>query len=286
MRNVGRGILERIASMIGGRAGERRASSDAGEAVVIDEAVAGDIERAPIEVLGLNVRATNCLRRADVRRVRDLVRRGEDDLLRVPNLGGGTLEHICSVLREHGLELGGETYGDGVSQVGERMSVGLEASVNVLGLNVRASNCLRRLGVTRVEGLVRLREADLLGVPNMGCGTVEHIAAVLREYGFELGAIRGHSGAVDGDEQVVAGASGNSGEARGQAANWVEVLKEVPIPGRTWTVLEGRFGVGRRLTLRALADRIGVTRERVRQIEKAGLNVLNMQVNQLRVSRR
>ena len=282
MRNVGRGILERIASMIRGHAGQRRALNDVGESVVIDDGVGADIGRAPIEVLGLNVRATNCLRRANVKRVRDLVRRAEDDLLRVPNLGEGTLEHICSVLREHGLELGREADGDGVSQVDGRESVGLEASVNVLGLNVRASNCLRRLGAGRVEDLVGLREADLLMVPNMGRGTVEHISAVLREYGLELDSMRGQSGSVDGDEAVVAGASGNSGEAREHPANWVQVVKELPVAERTWSVLEGRFGVGRRLTLRTLADSIGVTRERVRQIEKAGVGVLNMQVKRLR----
>ena len=281
MRNIGRGIVRRIKRMVRGRTDEHGASRDVGEFGSVDEAVARNLEEQPIEALGLNARAINCLRGANVERVRDLVRHGEYDLLRVPNLGAGTLEHIRLILRRRGFELGGETYGDGRLQRGGRMSVDLNASVNVLRLNVRASNCLRRLGVTRVEDLVMLREADLLMVPNLGRGTVEHIASVLRKYGLELGAMGGRGGPVEGHDEVAVGASVSSGEAPKQTANWVEVIRELPIPGRTWTVLDGRFGVGRRQTLRALADRIGVTRERIRQIEKAGVDVLNARATQL-----
>lgn len=281
MRNISRGILRRIKHMVLGRADEHGASRYVDESESVDEAVAEDLEEQPIEALGLNARAINCLRAANVKRVRDLVQHGEGDLLRVPNLGAGTLEHIRSILRRRGFELGGETYGDGRLQHPGRMSVDLDASVNVLRLNVRASNCLRRLGVTRVEDLVMLREADLLMVPNLGRGTVEHIASVLREYGLELGAMGGHGGPVEGHDEAAVGASGSSEEAPKQAANWVEVIRELPIPGRTWIVLDGRFGVGRRLTLRALADRIGVTRERVRQIEKAGVDVLSARATEL-----
>ena len=151
--------------------------------------------------------------------------------------------------------------------MGKRRASLLGAPVDVLGLSVRASNCLRRLGVARVEDLVRLRGEDLLRVPNLGRGTLEHIGAALHRYGLKLGAVEDHSEALGVGEE--------------HAMNWDEVVGKLPISDRTWMVLDGRFGVGRQFTLRTLADRIGVTRERVRQVQEAALDVLNKKVNQL-----
>ena len=65
-----------------------------------------DVISPPIGVLGLGGRARNCLVRANIVFVGDLVRKSDFDLLKLPNLGRSTLEEIKMMLDERGLSLG------------------------------------------------------------------------------------------------------------------------------------------------------------------------------------
>jgi DNA-directed RNA polymerase subunit alpha len=56
--------------------------------------------------LELSVRATNCLESEGIATVRDLVIRGEDELLEVRNFGETTLKEVKQKLQERGLSLG------------------------------------------------------------------------------------------------------------------------------------------------------------------------------------
>ena len=56
--------------------------------------------------LKLSVRATNCLETENIKTVRDLVSRGEDELLEVRNFGDTTLDEVRERLAELGLHLG------------------------------------------------------------------------------------------------------------------------------------------------------------------------------------
>lgn len=62
-----------------------------------------------IEVLDLSVRAYNCLRRANIRTIGELLKRSEDDLMKVRNLGKNALEETLSklagFLKDNGYEL-------------------------------------------------------------------------------------------------------------------------------------------------------------------------------------
>lgn len=61
--------------------------------------------------LGLTARATNCLQNAHIRTVGDLAKRSKDSLLEIPNLGTQSLEHLDNVLRSMGL-----TWGEDLTQ--------------------------------------------------------------------------------------------------------------------------------------------------------------------------
>ena len=56
--------------------------------------------------LKLSVRASNCLESENIRTVRDLVQRNEDQLLEVRNFGDTTLDEVKLKLTELGLHLG------------------------------------------------------------------------------------------------------------------------------------------------------------------------------------
>lgn len=58
-----------------------------------------------IDDLDLSVRSANCLKNADIHTIRDLVRKGEKDMLETKNFGRKSLEEVLEVLAKLGLEL-------------------------------------------------------------------------------------------------------------------------------------------------------------------------------------
>lgn len=61
--------------------------------------------QTPISDLDLSTRSYNCLRRAGVETIRDIVEMTDNELCRIRNLGRKCQEEIKSMLREYGLEL-------------------------------------------------------------------------------------------------------------------------------------------------------------------------------------
>ena len=58
-----------------------------------------------IEELDLSVRAYNCLKRAGINNVSELVQRNQDDMMKVRNLGKKSLEEVEQKLQALGLGL-------------------------------------------------------------------------------------------------------------------------------------------------------------------------------------
>jgi DNA-directed RNA polymerase subunit alpha len=59
----------------------------------------------PIEELDLSVRSYNCLKRAGINTVEELIQRNEEDMMKVRNLGKKSLEEVINKLAELGLSL-------------------------------------------------------------------------------------------------------------------------------------------------------------------------------------
>ncbi len=59
----------------------------------------------PIEELDLSVRSYNCLKRAGINTVEELIQRSEDEMMKVRNLGKKSLEEVVGKLDELGLSL-------------------------------------------------------------------------------------------------------------------------------------------------------------------------------------
>ncbi len=72
--------------------------------VVEAESASPDLD-LPIEALDLSERPRNCLRRAQIQTVGELVQRSEDDLLNITNFGQKSLEEVTAKLDELGLSL-------------------------------------------------------------------------------------------------------------------------------------------------------------------------------------
>ena len=58
-----------------------------------------------IEELDLSVRSFNCLKRAGINKVEDLINKSEEDMMKVRNLGKKSLDEVVAKLRSLGFDL-------------------------------------------------------------------------------------------------------------------------------------------------------------------------------------
>ena len=58
-----------------------------------------------IEELDLSVRSFNCLKRAGINTVEDLINKSEEDMMKVRNLGRKSLEEVVAKLESLGFSL-------------------------------------------------------------------------------------------------------------------------------------------------------------------------------------
>ena len=81
-----------------------------GEPIIVEKA--GDDQskqlQMTIEELDLSVRSFNCLKRANINTVEDLISKTEDEMMKVRNLGRKSLEEVINKLAMMGLHLAGE----------------------------------------------------------------------------------------------------------------------------------------------------------------------------------
>ena len=61
-----------------------------------------------IEELDLSVRSFNCLKRAGINTVEDLINKTEEDMMKVRNLGKKSLDEVINKLHSFGLDLRSE----------------------------------------------------------------------------------------------------------------------------------------------------------------------------------
>ena len=59
----------------------------------------------PVETLNLSVRSFNCLKRAGISKVSELLDMTEDEIIKMRNFGKKSLDEIKAVLEERGLSL-------------------------------------------------------------------------------------------------------------------------------------------------------------------------------------
>lgn len=138
-----------------------------------------------VDELDLTVRASNCLRKAGIKRVSDLVSRTAEDLLAIPNMGKGSIRVIELALDEIGLRLGmpmDVDFDDHASSNSDVMSM----DVGDLDLTNRALKCLRDVAITHVGDLVQKTPVELLTIPDMGAPGVRVVETALESVGLRL----------------------------------------------------------------------------------------------------
>ena len=146
-------------------------SDEAAGTEIMVEKTTDDKEKAlemTIEELDLSVRSFNCLKRAGINTVEDLVSKSEDEMMKVRNLGRKSLEEVM------------------VEKEDDEKEKVLEMSIDELELSVRSYNCLKRAGINTVEELTNKTPEDMMKVRNLGRKSLEEVLAKLKELGLQL----------------------------------------------------------------------------------------------------
>ena len=101
---------ERLEALRGGGDGGLDATAAAGPQA--GGRAPGGMDDILIEELELGVRSYNCLKRAGIQTVGDLVSKSEGELAAIPNFGKKSIEEVKETLATHGLKLRGDDGGD------------------------------------------------------------------------------------------------------------------------------------------------------------------------------
>ena len=129
--------------------------------------------------LNLSLKVSNCLRRAKIFTIEDLVNKSEAELLALPNFGQTSLNEINDKLSHYGIA---------VRKQNTNSLIGLpdEYELDFLNLSVRATNCLINKQIYTIEDLQNKSEAELLALPNFGQTSLDEIKEKLSQYGYSL----------------------------------------------------------------------------------------------------
>jgi len=126
--------------------------------------------------LDLSVRTYNCLRRAGILFLGDLIQKTEYDLLRIKNFGEGCLQEIEQLLKKLDLRLGVDIFDKSIlSEVNNRSATSekkakkiLSHQIEELNFSVRTINCLRSEKIYYVSDLIKYSKSQLLSIPYFG----------------------------------------------------------------------------------------------------------------------
>ena len=122
-----------------------------------------------IKDVGFSRAITNCLIADGIATLGDLVLKTEIGIMKVPGLGRTRVKELVESLTILGLKLQPKDH-----------------AFTKLGLSSRAANALRFAGIRSIIELIRLSEADLRKVPELGDVSIDQIKKGLAEMKLKL----------------------------------------------------------------------------------------------------
>lgn len=229
-----------------------------------------------LEDFNLSVRTQNCLKRANIIFLGDLIQKTEYDLLKVKNFGESSLKEIKQLLKELDLRLGVNSFAlisilsddifDKYILVEDKnrptiskkeVKNNISYKIEELNFSVRTINCLKSEKIYYVSDLVEQNESQLLSIPNFG---KKCLLEVLNELG-KLNLSLGESSADFNFNQGEKISPKNLEEELDVIASNIRGDRDQQIVIKYL----GWDGKGKK-TLESVAQGYGLTRERVRQI--------------------
>jgi len=134
-----------------------------------------------IKILSLSARSYSCLLHKGVTTIGGLVKLNPQELLQTKNFGRKSLREISDELLRYNLQIGLEIQEPRlVDQIVELPEEHFALPVGILGLSVRATNCLQESNIITLGQLLQLSRSDLLALPNLGGKTLEELKKKIR----------------------------------------------------------------------------------------------------------
>ena len=147
--------------------------------------------------LELSIRASNCLKAANIKTIGELVKKTERDMLKYRNFGRKSLDEIKCTIQDMGLKFGMKAedmlsyhpkqYIEAKESLDERLNKILSKSTDELELSIRASNCLKAANIKKISELVRHTEQDMLKYRYFGRKSLNELKDVLVGMGLRFG---------------------------------------------------------------------------------------------------
>lgn len=132
-----------------------------------------------IDKMNFSNRAYNCLKKAGITNISQLVVMTKRDLLNIKNMGIGTVNEVLEKISILKKEISSQAviHSDIPKKDSEQIHVvySFEKSIDEMNFSKRAYNCLRRTGITNMSQVVSMTKEDLLNIKNMGIGTVNEV---------------------------------------------------------------------------------------------------------------
>ena len=252
----------------------------------------GELEQAPeidpillrsVVDLRLPVRADNCLREGGIFSIGDLIQCAESDLYDLPNFGRKSLQDINRALSSINLPPinSDHTSIDEISAfIRCAPSWLLAVPLDSLGFQVRTFNALKLKGFNVVGDIASFSSQMLLDIPNFGRTSLHDLGLRLKS-AIERGPALSISSQayVDVEENAVSPILNNAAIWLASQFKNLDSLASIinaavsSLPSNKEKAVRARMGLGSEsLTLQEIGDDMGVTRERVRQLEASGMS--------------
>jgi hypothetical protein len=274
---------------------------------------AQSVEDADLDRLDLSVRASNCLRRAEVVKVAQLAALTQADILRWHGAGIKTLQEIRSVLGSLGLCLSGDRgpvgsvnekllhdlsvlpapipgrticFNTSTAEIKRRLIVRLKN----LKLSMRAENVLFQNKLLYLGELIQLHQNDIRKFKNSGRHTVRELSDLVESFGFGLGTSIPDWSRTKAASHEAALSSAIAGDATERSDKLLASIGPSPScleeeldriaralgNDRNAQIIKKLWGWNGQdpRTLESVGSELTITRERVRQIEARALKHL------------
>jgi hypothetical protein len=228
----------------------------------------------------LTVRSVNALGVNELHTIRDVVSLTESELIRVPNLGRKSVVEIKTLVTSLGLFLGMTTHDisnyivDGPSlssPFDTNDNTVLKLPVGSLILSIRCSNCLQSAKIFTIGDLVKVSRLELIRIPNLGKGSISELEESLLALGLSFGMTYRAIRIYDAESRNLPNDSSINEENLTTISNILFPLRTTMedwildlLPNKRLELIKR---ITAQVTLEQMGHELGVTRERIRQME-------------------
>lgn len=138
------------------------------------------IEKINLDNLNLSVRTYNCLKKANINTLYDIINFTEEELINIKNLGEISYDEILRKVKEYDLPM--KNFYDEFNLFINPKNT----DISEINLSVRAYNCLKRTSINTLYDVLNLTEEDLLKVRNLGYKAYNEILNIISSMGVRL----------------------------------------------------------------------------------------------------